>query len=95
MTEPRKPILNKNRKRAFRIWDSAFLYEIMVNTAQIKQNIERIAELKNQELSELGAQEVPLELLYEICVGYQQVYDKLLKEHLIVTANLKQHPLIH
>lgn len=95
MVETRKPILNKNRKRAFRIWDSSFLYDIMVKSAQIKQNIETISIKTNKELPELGSTDVPVELLYELCVGYQQMYDKLLKEHLLVSANPKQHPLIH
>lgn len=93
--EVKKPVFNKNRKRAFRIWDSAVLYDLMVKSAQIKQNIEKISKIHNKELPDLGTTDVPVELLYEICTGYQAMYEKLLKEHLLVSANPKQHPLIH
>ena len=95
MVDKKKPVLNKNKPDGFRVWESSQLYEIMVKSSQIQHNIETLSSAKQLEISDLGTTDIPISTLYNLCLGYTAIYEKLVKKELIATANLNQHPLIH
>lgn len=75
-------------KRAFKFWDTEYLYEAMYEAVNIRANIDKVAETKPMEDSSMVA--IPAGLLYHLADAYILSYDKLLKEELIKTANISK-----
>lgn len=91
----RKSLTVPKNPRKCNIWDSAFYNELLNNTVQITHNIDKVSKETNIPISSMKPLLLPAHLVYEICEGYTQMYNKLLKEQLLVTANLKSNPIIH
>lgn len=82
-------------KRSFNIWESKALNETLQKTTLILNNIDKVAEEEGYDKITLGTSAVPVVLLYEVCEAYNILYEKLLKEQLIKTANPKIDNNIH
>ena len=84
----------KNRLK-FNLWDSAALNDTMQKAAQIVYNIEAEAEKQDKSIHRLGNSTVPMFLLHEICEHYTIMYNRLLKEQLLITANPPSNNTLH
>ena len=81
--------------RKYNVWDSSYLNSMTEKCAQIVANIDKIAEDEGVYPNELGSIDMPVDLIYEVCESYVIMYEKLLKEHLLITANPQENPNIH
>lgn len=77
-------------KRAFKLWDTAYMYESMQEAINIRANIENLADERNEDISDLGHAAVHIEVLYKLVDAYIDGYGKLLNENLIKTANISK-----
>lgn len=82
-------------KRSFNIWESKALNETLQKTTLILNNIDKVVEEEGYDKITLGTSVTPVVLLYEICEAYNILYEKLLKEQLIKTANPKSDNNVH
>jgi hypothetical protein len=81
--------------RKYNVWDSSYLNSMTEKCAQIVANIDSMADKEGLYPNELGSIEFPVELIYEVCESYVIMYEKLLKENLLITANPQTNPNIH
>lgn len=81
--------------RKYNIWESGQLGSTMEKCAQILANFDKAIqedEVYPSDMSNIG---VPASLLFEIAESYVQMYEKLLKEQLIITGNPVANNNIH
>jgi len=78
----------RRNRRAFKLWDSAYLYEAMQEAVNIRSNIDKAAEVEMPPEGAIAA--IPISLLYHLADAYIDAYDRLLKEELIKTANISK-----
>ena len=81
--------------RKFYLWDSAALGSTMQSTAQIVHNIEKQSSEQDIPIHLLGNTTLPMFLLHEICEHYTIMYNRLLKEQLLITANPPSNNNLH
>ena len=81
--------------RKYNIWDSSQLSSTMEKCSQILANFEEVRKLRDVYPSDMDNVSVPAELLYEITESYVTMYDKLLKEQLLITGNPQSNYNIH
>jgi hypothetical protein len=81
--------------RKFNIWESNGLNEILQNTHQLLANMDTLSIEQDLHIHELGTMNMPIHLLYDICEAYGILYNKLLKEQLLITANPIQNNNYH
>ena len=78
-------------KQKLRVWDSKLLADVYVKVAQLRASIEHIgAQINESDLSNLPGSMIPTELLYQITIAYEFLYDKLLDLDLLDSGNTKQ-----
>lgn len=94
MTKEKTLKLPKN-KRSMPIWQSDALHDTLQKTTQMLYNMDEVAKAEGLDRIQMGVAPVPVALLYEICEGYNILYDKLLKEQLIKAANPQTNQNIH
>ena len=91
----RKTLNIPKNPRKFNIWQSNGLNETLQKTIQILYNIETES-LKNEvDVHNMGETSIPVHLMYEICEAYSVLYNRLLKEQLLITANPKTNDNYH
>jgi hypothetical protein len=78
------------RRRAYKFWDTAYVYEAMQEAIQIRANLEEISRLTNTDIYSLPAVSIPGSVLYQIVDSNINSFEKLLKESLIKTANISE-----
>ena len=76
----RKTLNIPKNPRKFNIWQS---------------NIETEAVKKDVDIHNLGETSIPVYLMYEICEAYNVLYNKLVKEQLLITANPQSNTTLH
>lgn len=95
MKDKRSTLRIPKNPRKHNLWESSQLNTTMNKCVQLLANFNKMAEENSVYPSDLDTLNLPASLVYEICEGYVVMYEKLLKEQLLITANPKQHPLIH
>lgn len=83
---------NKNK---LKLWQSAHLNQTMQTAVELLASVQTVSDSADTSPEKIGVVGVPAYLLYEICEGYIIMYEKLLKEQLLITANPKSNPVIH
>ena len=83
----RKTLNIPKNARKFNLWQSNGLNETLQKTIQILHNIEEESLVNQIDIHRLGETTIPVHLMYEICEAYSVLYNKLLKEQLLITAN--------
>lgn len=74
----------------FKIWDSAVLAQVLSLANQIQANISEIAvKTGTHALSNLPPSTLPTQTLYELCLCYEAMYNKLMEYDLLTTGNIK------
>ncbi len=91
----RKILRVPKNPRKFKIWDSDHLNKVAQKAAQIVYNIEQLSEEEGTYIHELPSTQLPTHLVYEVCEAYVAMYQKLLKEQLLITGNPDTHPHLH
>lgn len=76
--------------RAFKIWDTEYLYESMQDAVNIKHTLDKLSEENNADFSNLGMATIPINVLHGLANSYIESYNKLLKEALIKSANISK-----
>jgi hypothetical protein len=83
-------------QKPFRIWDSKQLSDTFVIAKQLKQQIEMLyLNLDTNSLKELPHSMIPSENLYEIVLGYTQLFDAVLDNDLLKSGNKKHSSSFH
>lgn len=86
--------MNSKSSRKFRFWDNKLLFQTLEKAIQVKDNIEQkcgttlIPE-------QLPMSIIPTNVLYDIAICYEAMYDKLLEEELIVAGYTKSTKSYH
>lgn len=91
-------ITTKKRRhpRAFKVWDSAVMTQIMQQAADVKAQIEKVSiESETPMLKDLKPFLVPAIILYGITDSYLKLYNTLLKEGLIQSGNVTKNTSYH
>lgn len=81
--------------RKYNLWKSTQLNSTMNKCMEILANFNKIAETNEVYPSDLDNLNIPATVVYEICEGYVVMYEKLLKEQLLITANPQTNLNIH
>ena len=93
------PVITYKKSRNLRVakvWDTSYLYSAMVQSAQIKQDIEKASVEMKVPIADLGNTVVPTHMLWFIVDTYLDAYKMLMKESLIKTGNIhKVSPTIN
>jgi hypothetical protein len=86
--------MNSKSKRKFRLWDNKTLFQTLQSSLQLKDLIE---EKCGTELTpeELPMSVVPTEMLYDIVICFEAMYEKLLNEELLVAGYPKSSKSYH
>lgn len=79
----------------FRIWDSIQIHETVKNSIEFRTKIEQICLDNNKSVDELPDSLVPTNILYMLVASNEAMYNKLLEQELIKTANPKYNLNIH
>lgn len=87
-------VIPKN-PRKFNIWESNSLNETLQKTTQILYNIEEQAVKNDIDIHNMGDTAVPVHLMYEICEAYSILFNRLVKEQLLITANPQSNNNFH
>lgn len=97
ITKPVKVSIKPKRKnpRAFRIWESDILNQTMVLAMEIQARIEETSKKDGLPLEEMNPSMMSSHSLYVLTDSYLALYNALMREGLIRTANLTNHPQIH
>jgi hypothetical protein len=91
----RKTLNIPKNPRKFNIWESDALNETLQKTHQLVYNIEDLSVKNDVDIHVMEDIKIPVHLLYEICEAYNILYSRLLKEQLLVTANLNSNNNLH
>ena len=91
----RKTIVVPKNPRKFNIWESNGLNETLQKTVQILRNIEELSVKNEVDIHNMGDTSIPVHLMYEICESYSILFNRLLKEQLLITANPKSNNNLH
>ena len=83
------------KSRKFRMWDSICIGTSYEDIMQIMASIEQLADEHKADPSQLPASIVPTDLLYNMAVGYEDMYNRLLELDLIDAGYTKQLSTIH
>lgn len=81
--------------RKYNIWESDQLNSTMEKCAQLLSNFNKVAEETGTYPSDIDTLSIPAHLVYEICESYVVMYEKLLKEQLLITGNPVANLNIH
>lgn len=95
MVKKRKTVIVPKNPRKANVWESSSVFSTVEKASQILYNIQNISEVTGDLPNEMPDTEVPVILLQELCENYLFMYQKLLKEQLLITANLSTNPNIH
>jgi hypothetical protein len=81
---------DSKNKRKFRVWDNITLFQALEQTNQL---ITKIEELCGDDTGpkDLPMSMIPTDILYNIAVCYEAMYDKLLDEDLLVAGYPKSN----
>lgn len=77
--------MNSKSSRKFRFWDNNALFQVFEQVIQIKGLIEAKCDEQNGPES-LPMSVIPTDVLYDIAACYEAMYEKLLKEELLVAG---------
>lgn len=91
----RKQLKVPKNPRKYNIWDSDSLNSTAQKAIQLIHNIEEVSQETNTFIHELPPSRMPMELVYEVCEAYISIYNKLLRENLIITANPESNNNLH
>ena len=91
----RKTLVIPKNPRKFNIWESNGLNETLQKTVQILHNIEEEALKSEVEIHDMGDTAIPVYLMYEICEAYSILFNRLIKEQLLITANPQSNNNFH
>lgn len=81
--------------RKFRMWDSICIGTSYEDIMQILASIEQLADEQKAVPSQLPASLIPTDLLYNMAVGYEDMYNRLLAMDLIDAGYPKELSTIH
>lgn len=97
ITKPVKVTIKPKRKnpRAFRVWESDILNQTMVLAMELQARLEDISVKEEVTLEEMKPSMMSSSSLYVLADSYLALYNASLREGLIRTANLTNHPQIH
>lgn len=95
MSKKQRHILVPKNPRKANIWESESVFKTVEKATKILDNIEVLVEDTNKLPHEMAPVEVPVILLQELCENYLFLYNKLLKENLLIMGNPKSNPNIH
>jgi len=86
--------MNSKKQRKFRVWDNRLLYETLQKVIQVTNTVETKC---GDKLSpgDLPQSIVPTDTLYEICLCYQSLYEKLETEELLQSGYPRGKPTTH
>ena len=86
--------MNSKSKRKFRVWDNRLLFQTLEKTLQLKNKIdEHCGDEFNAE--DLPMSIIPTEIIYDIAICYEAMYEKLLEEELLVAGYPKSSKSYH
>lgn len=83
-------VKEQRNPRAFKVWDTEYLYTTMVTASELKQSIESIASTLENGVYDMQPISVPAEMLWLLTQAYTDAYEKLLKEALITSGNISK-----
>lgn len=84
--------MSSKSQRKFRFWDNRRLFQNLERVVQIAEVIEKRAADTDSPLPESV---IPTEILYDIAVCYEAMYNKLLDEELTVAGYHKSNSTYH
>ena len=79
--------MNSRNTRKFRIWDSDAIFEGYGHAAQVVHNIDDRCKTAQISPDALPMSVIPSEVLYNLMICYQAMYNKLLDESLIQNSH--------
>lgn len=82
-------------KRKFRVRDNATIFKTLQYSVQIASKIEESCEDKNIPPYQMPKSVVPTDVLYDLVVSFEAMYNKLLEEELIQAGFPTSHKLNH
>ena len=86
--------MNSKKQRKFRVWDNRLIYETLQKTTQIANTVEAKC-VEGVTPQDLPQSIVPTDILYDLCMCYQALYDKLETEELLQSGYPKGRPTTH
>lgn len=81
--------------RKYNIWESTALASTMEKCMQITANFHQAIKEDDVYPSDMDNVNIPASLMFEICESYVVMYEKLLKEQLLITGNPEANHNIH
>lgn len=87
--------MKSKSRRKFRFWDNHFLFQTLQQTTQVKEKVEAKCQAEQISPEELPMSLVPTHILYNIVCCYEALYEKLLKEELLVAGYPKSTKSYH
>lgn len=86
--------MNSKSKRKFRHWDNRLLFQTLEKALQLKNKIDEHCGIEfNPE--DLPMSIIPTEIVYDIAICYEAMYEKLLEEELLVAGYPKSSKSYH
>lgn len=86
--------MNSKKQRRFRVWDNRLLYETLKKVTQITYTVDAKCG-DSITPKDLPVSLVPTDILYDICVCFDTLYQKLLTEELIMLGHPSQTKTMH
>lgn len=78
-------------QKKLRVWDNELLGQVYVTSQQMQVQIQQmLAQLTEQDLTDLPHSMVPTSTLYEILISNDLMYNMLIDNELIKSGNKKQ-----
>lgn len=87
--------VNSKSRRKFRFWDNHFLFQTLQQALQVKDKVEEKCEEQQINPQDLPMSLVPTQVLYNIACCYEAMYEKLMKEELLVAGYPKSTKSYH
>jgi len=82
-------------KREFKHWDSKLLFNVLQKVVQIRDTIEKQCYEKQINPENLPMSMLPSNVLFDMAVCYEAMYDKLMEEELVVCGYPRSSPTYH
>ena len=86
--------MDSKKQRKFKVWENKVLFQTLEKIVAL-EGVLRKAELSSGNLETLPSSVVPSQLLYDICVGYMNMYGSLEKQDLLDSGSALTSYRVH
>lgn len=83
-------VKEQKNPRAFKLYDTEYLYSAMTTAAEIKKGIEEVASNLENGVFDMKPVSIPADMLWLLTQAYTDAYEKLLSESLIRAGHVSK-----